>query len=661
MSTASPSARLLRWSAVAALALFALVATPAAATPPERLRGQLTDNAGALDDGGRASATAAIDKLYDARKIRLWVVFVEDFTGDSGPTWTEDTATLSSLGERDVLLAVATDDRSYGLYSPGLPQEITDNEFTELRFDSVEPALRDRDWAGAVAAAANGLDTAMAPDTVSAQPLLIGGAVVLVGGGGVYFYTRKRRRDRATAELAAAREIDPNDTDALAALPVHALDARSREVLVEMDNALRTSAEELDLAVSEFGAAQTEPFTRAFTSAKEALAHAFTLRQRLDDNIPETPEQQRDLLVELISSCGKADSELDARVTEFDGMRDLLIDAPQRLDTLTQEMVALTTRVPDSEKTLADLVTEFPANVLAPILDNVTQARDRLAFADQNITAGREATARPAGQQGAAVAAIRAAEGAVGQARTLLDAVDHGAENIRAAIAGLPAAIEDARADMAAARDLVTHGGELLASAMEAAEAALASAEAAKDTNPLGAYTDLAAADVELDKAISTATTAKDRADRLRAQVEQTLATARSQISAATDYIATRRGAVQAEARTRLSEAERHLAEAERADALPLALQHAQAAADLAARAASAAEADVREWESRQNQSGGGNAGAVLGGILLDSVLRGGFGSGSRGCRWGGGGGGSSPGSFGGAGSSRRIGGGGRF
>ncbi|CRK55927.1 hypothetical protein [Alloactinosynnema sp. L-07] len=660
MPTAPSPARLLRWSAAAALALFVLVAGPAMADPPERLRDQVTDNSGALDAAGRDAVTAAVDKLYDSRKLRLWVVFVADFTGEEGPRWAEDTATLSSLGDRDVLLAVATVDRSYGLYSAGLPQEITDNEFTELRVDSIEPALRDQDWAGAVVAAANGLDGAMAPSTVSARPLLIGGAVVLVGGGGVYFYTRKRRRDRAEASIAAAREIDPNDTAALAALPIDALDARSREVLVEMDNALRTSAEELDLARGEFGDAQTQPFTTAFTTAKQALAHAFTLRQRLDDNIPETPAEQRDLLVELISSCGKADRELDARVAEFDGMRDLLIDAPQRLDTLTQEMVALTTRLPESEATLARLVAEFPAPVLAPIRDNVTQARQRLAFADQNITAGREATARPAGEQGAVVAAIRAAEGAVGQSRTLLDAVDHGADNIRTAIAGLPAAIEDTRADLAAARDLAAHGGELLASAMEAAEAALASAEATKDTNPLGAYTDLAAADVELDKAVSTAATAKDRTDRLRQQVDQTLATARAQLSAATDYIATRRGAVEAEARTRLSEAQRHLAEAEQATDLAVALQHAQTAAGLAARASSAAESDVRDWESRQNQSGfGGNTGAVLGGILLDSVLRGGFGSGSRGGRWGGGG--SGPGSFGGAGSSRRIGGGGRF
>ncbi|WP_436496083.1 TPM domain-containing protein [Actinokineospora sp. HUAS TT18] len=661
MPTAPPPARLLRWSAAAALALFALVASPAAADPPERLRGQLTDNSGALDAGGRASAQAAIDKLYDSRKIRLWVVFVEDFTGEQGPRWAEDTAALSSLGDRDVLLAVATVDRSYGLYSAGLPQEVSDNEFTELRVDSIEPALRSQDWAGAVVAAADGLDGAMAPDTVSARPLIIGGAVVLLGGGGVYLYTRRRKRARADADIAAAREIDPNDTAALAALPVDALDARSKEVLVEMDNALRTSAEELDLARGEFGDAPTQPFTTAFTAAKEALAHAFTLRQRLDDNVPETPEQQRDLLIELISSCGKADKELDARVAEFDGMRDLLIDAPQRLDALTQDMVALTTRVPESEATLTRLATEFPADVLSPIRDNVTHARQRLDFADQNITAGREATARPAGEQGAVVAAIRAAEGAVGQARTLLDAVDHGAENIRAAIASLPAAIEDTRADLDTARGLAEHGGPTLATAVAAAQSALELAEVAKDTNPLGAYTDLAAADVELDKAISTAATAKDRTDRLRQQVDQTLTAARAQVSAVADYIGTRRGAVEAEARTRLSEAQRHLDEAERATDLSVALQHARTAADLAARASSAAEADVRNWETKQRQSTfGGNSGAVLGGIILDSVLRGGFGSGSRGGRWGGGGG-SGPGSFGGAGSSRRIGGGGRF
>ncbi|NKT03468.1 hypothetical protein GS508_25255 [Rhodococcus hoagii] len=72
-------------------------------------------------------------------------------------------------------------------------------------------------------------------------------------------------------------------------------------------HAIRTSEEELNLAVGEFGADATAPFTAAYDRAKATLASAFAIRQRLDDDIPETPEQQRQMLVELITTCERAD------------------------------------------------------------------------------------------------------------------------------------------------------------------------------------------------------------------------------------------------------------------------------------------------------------------------------------------------------------------
>jgi hypothetical protein len=109
--------------------------------------------------------------------------------------------------------------------------------------------------------------------------------------------------------------------------------------------------------------------------------------------------------------------------------------------------------------------------------------------------------------------------------------------------------------------------------------------------------------------------------------------------------------------RTRLSEAQRHLDEAQRlrtADPAA-ALDHARRAADLGGRALQEAQAGVRTWEVRRSPSGGAQAGAILGGILIDSMLRGGM-SGGRRHR-----GGYRAGSFGGSGGSRRISRGGRF
>lgn len=670
-----------RWfaagAAVALLALLTLVFSPgtAGAENPFRLPTQITDTAGALDSGQRSDVQNALDTLYEEHQVQLWVVFVPNFDNLDGRTWAERTAQISGLGNRDALLAVATVDHAYYIDVPQSMSEVTDAEIASIDADAVEPALREEDWAGAAIAAAGGLGDAMTPPGGSGlgRVLLIGGGVVVVGVGGLYLYSRKKKADHVKAAAEAAKDIEPNDTAALATLPTPALDARAKDVLIETDNAVRTSGEELDLARGEFGDEATAPFTAAFEQARVALASAFTLRQRLDDDIPETPEQRRDMLIQIISTCGKADQQLNARVAEFDGMRDLLLGAPDRLDSLTRQMVELTVRVPKSEATLTALRTEFPAPALASVEQNITLARQQLAFAEQNITAGRDATALPAGKQGPAVGAIRAAEAALGQATALLDAIDRAATDIRNAITTLPAAMDDVAQGIAAAGPLAQQGGERLSKARAAAEAALENAKTAKESDPLGSFTRIVEADAELDAVLAEAQEARQQAERARQRLDQDLTAAKSQVAAAADFITTRRGAVGAEARTRLSEAQRNLQAAEDlASTDPSqALQHAKAASDLGAQALYTAQNDVVQWESSRRPpssgSGGGNAtGAVLGGILIDSILRGGFGGGGNwGSRGGFGGdpGHRGPGSFGGPSSSGRIGrgSGGRF
>lgn len=643
-------------------ALLGLLTLPglAAAEAPFRMPGQISDRIGVLDDTQRADVRSALDTLFDEQHVQLWVAYVGSFDGMDADSWAAKTAQTSGLGSQDVLLAIATDDRAYAFDAPSDLKNVTSSELDSIERDGIVPALREDDWSGAAIAAAGGLSDAMSSSGSSgtAKYLLVAGAVVIVGAGGTVLYTRRKKKDRIRAGVDAARDVDWTDPVAVAALPLTTLDARAREVLVETDNAVRTSEEELNLATGEFGEHATAPFTAAFESAKAALASAFTIRQRLDDDVPETPEQQRDMLVTLISTCSKADAELNSQVAEFDGMRDLLIDAPARLDALTQQVVELTVRIPASETVLDDLRTEFPAPVLAPVAENVILARQQLAFADQNITAGRAATALPAGKQGPAVAAIRAAEGAVTQVCDLLDGVDHAADDIRNAIATLPAAMDETRKDVAAAVGLAEFGGERLAQAKAAAEAALARAEADQHNDPLGAFTEIAKVDRELDTILAAAQDAQQQAERAAARLTQDLTAAQAQITAATDFVNTRRGAVGAEARTRLSEAQRHYEAARQLAASDpsKALQHAQAAGDLGARAMRQAQSDVQRWETsrRPQQSAGSNTGAILGGILIDSMMRGGM-SGGWGNRGGGGGGGRSPGSFGGPSSSGRI------
>ena len=136
------------------------VAAPSAgAQPPFRLGAYVTDNASVLSESGRAAVTSASEQLYADRKIRLWVVYVDNFAGESAANWAQRTFRMSSLGNDDAILAVATTQRAYAFLIPTTVQGVTQSQVDDLRHTQVEPALRNGDWSGAAIAAANGLDS----------------------------------------------------------------------------------------------------------------------------------------------------------------------------------------------------------------------------------------------------------------------------------------------------------------------------------------------------------------------------------------------------------------------------------------------------------------------------------------------------------------------
>src|SRR5215813_12502557 len=90
-----------------------LLAPPAGAQPPGPLKGYITDDANVLSVSGRSSVQAALDRLYDERHIRLWVAYVDDFSGLNADDLARRTARASDFGNYDALLAVSTTGRAY--------------------------------------------------------------------------------------------------------------------------------------------------------------------------------------------------------------------------------------------------------------------------------------------------------------------------------------------------------------------------------------------------------------------------------------------------------------------------------------------------------------------------------------------------------------------
>ncbi|HEX2283756.1 MAG TPA: TPM domain-containing protein, partial [Mycobacterium sp.] len=305
------------------LAASVLLAPVAAAKEPFRLPSYVTDGASALTGSEMNEVLEAVDKLYAERRVRLWVVYVDTFSGQTGVNWAEETMRASDFGDQDAILAVATQDRAYAFLVPTTAAGGVDVD--SLRRNEVEPALRQSDWAGAAVAAAEGLNAVPTSTGIGISwfGLVVVLAIIALAVLILWLWMRRRRRKRREAEFAAARRVDPSDPAALAAVPLDALDDLSKAIVVDVDNAVRTSDSELALAVEEFGPAQTEPFSRAVNNAKTTLAQAFNVRQILDDAVPETPQQRRDLLTRVVVAAAKADQELDAQTEAFDKLRDL--------------------------------------------------------------------------------------------------------------------------------------------------------------------------------------------------------------------------------------------------------------------------------------------------------------------------------------------------
>jgi chromosome segregation ATPase len=351
-------------------------------------------------------------------------------------------------------------------------------------------------------------------------------------------------------------------------------------------------------------------------------------------------------------------------------MRDLVFNAPERLDALTQQLVNVTARIEPSEQKLTQLRSEFDETALASVSRNVNAARERLDFADKAIARGRELSARPvAGEVSDLVDSVRGGESSLQQANKMLDAVDSAATDIRRAVTTLPSAIEDIQRGINQASEQLAQGGltvtTQLSTARDAAVKAVTAAQSNGAADPLGAFTQLTQADAELDRLLAGVAEEREAADRLERSYEQALATAQSRVRSVSDYIDTRRGSIGSEARTRLNEAVRQLeaAESKKKTDIDEAIKHANGASLLAAQAQQLANSDVQAGQLRYQTSrrgGQSDMGAMVGGIILGNILTGGFGGGGGGYNSGGGGGWTTN-SYGGSSGGDWTGGGGRF
>jgi uncharacterized membrane protein YgcG len=666
-----------RLSIVAGLLTTAVVAlaVPAAAEPPARATDQVTDEAEVLDAAEEEEIQQTFDQVEADTGSEVYVVYVDSFDGIDRREWANSTAQQTGLDSDDVLLAVALDDRQYGVH---YGDEIDAGELQDLVDGDVQGLLGQGDYAGASIALADGvaeIESGSGAATGSSSDAAGGGVATLFVvllifaiAAGAWLVMRNRRRKQLAAPPPVKRLERP---DPHAGTSTEQLNYRASAALLELDEKVRTAQVNLDYARTHFGEDAVPGLPAALDQSRADLTRAFTLRQELDDEIPEDEPTQRVMLTELLQRTDAAAERLQTQEEAIAKLREQERTAPQMLEELEGRIEVLRGRLPEEERRLADLQRRYAAAAVASVVENVGEADVRLAAAAQELDLARED--QTSGQTGRAVGRLRGVENAVGQSATLLDAIARLAADLTAAEQRIPAARADIEEDLAEARSLLSSGSPRdLQPQIARAEAALTGAEAALSTSdggpdPLAALRRLEEADLALEQALRTARDQQTRARRAQEALGQAMLTARAGVAAAEDFIGTRRGAVGSTARTRLAEAQRHLAAAESAAERDpaAALQDAQTADRLAQFALAAAQDDVGRWSQQQGYGGYGGygqggyggygrgggmspLGAGLGGLILGGLIFGGNDGG--GGDWGAGdfGGGDFGGDFGG-------------
>lgn len=629
------------------------------AAPQAGFEDLLTDEAGALSPSEAEALRSTLSSRVAETHRPLYIVFLQDTGGISAEQWARQ-AGQALRSDEAAVLAIVPSTRDGGIWTgSGWPSG------SEKRiWDAAYPHLAASEWAQAATAAA---EASASSSSQSAGKILGVGAgvavpVLVLGVGGGVLLARRSRKKKQEALLADARGLDPADLRSISMLPTETLRSRAEEELTSTDLSVRRAREELDRAQEEFGAERTRPFIRALNHSTTTLQRAFHLREQLYDAIPETEEEQRRILAEIISSCGQADQALDEESENFAALRRELIEAPHTIDALFARTVEAHRRLDAAKGILSGLHERHPAELLRSLEDNPATAKEALSRAESVLNEARAVSDKPAGQQRSLVDMIHEVDEALAVTDAQLRAIENADDDLRRATAHLGDLRTEIDGEIAEARQLAESGRQhgapadwdALDSLLQEAESELSSTAEEAKNDPLGVYSRLTALDARLDDALDRVRAITTDQERRLALHSQATDSAQALIRQAEDLLASRGPLIGTEARTRLREAQRLLAESLtlRTQDTAAATAKATEAGNTARRAFTLMQSAVEEYERSQRTPD--VSGAIVAGMVANALLQGGRGGFGRGF----GGGGGFGGGFGGGGGSST---GGRF
>lgn len=590
-------------------------------------RGGLSDPSNILGSG-RNQVLDALETLYDETGSQMFVALTQEpnTKGLYFDQWVESIYREESVGPNDLLLVIDTKEREFS-WTVDENYKLSDDALQRVMNEQLIPQLRNDNWAQAIVDAAGGLRDAFSSPTGGGglggliRPLLI---LLVIG---VILFMILRRRKRGGTAVTKTPQVSLQELEKQAGLQ-----------LVEVDDAIQSSEQELAFTEAEFGNEAVREFRKTLAEAKDLLSTAFGLQQKLYDVEDNEPEKRR-LLEEIIRSTSKADELLDEKADGFKELRNLVGRVDQAIGEIESHFATVKADFPSKKTLLTQLKASYSKEALGEVYDDDEQAEELLSFTEERLEHARESI--ELGDNNQAAVSLRAAEDATYQ-------IDRYGQ----AILQMDRELQDAESNL---RNQINYVRELtsnktidkpeLAAELARAKTMADSLErelASRPNNPIGLLSQLEQSVQGLEESLKGYQEQQRAKEQNLARVQSAINNTQNRIASVDNYVYTRRGHVGSRARALLQEAK---LEVQNAAALLQrdpneAYQHAARARSLADQASQLAQGEVREYNQPQ-ATGGGLAGDLIKGAILSGILRGGFGGGGNSRSSGGFGGGS--------------------
>ncbi|MDY2942014.1 MAG: TPM domain-containing protein [Varibaculum sp.] len=601
--------------AIAGVMLIALTPLVAhAEEPPGNINGRVYDSSGVLNN--TEAAGSQLDEASDLDG-ELYAFFVPDFSGIGETKWCVGALTNIGVGQNAMALVVATEQRRMGFCKGS--EVALDNSQAENLQNAVKSELSSDNWNGAVEAYARSYtersSTGSSSSGGSFMPLLFIGFVVIVVLIVLAALSRKKKQTDGDATGTAEPPATPEELIQQASLAA-----------AELDTLVREAQEEAEFTRLSLGANTAGEYQQVLDDARTKRDRVFEMLKQMG-SLSETHEkaQVAGNIVKLSGQTRESLRDIHERVAAAQNQQ---ANAQANLQDISAKLDDTEQQIPLMEAELKALKAEFPATATPSIEDNPQQARDLIEAGREAVRSGNQSWSE--GNLTAAAHYAQLASRMLTQSIIQLDQIQQARETLADSRGRLTAAVASISSDLSdAAR--ATELQAALAPLVADAQAAIAEGQDAQGGggDPLAALEHLATAEDALDAALAEQRETWQVEEKLQARYSALLADVDAVITQADNYISTRRGIVDENARALIAEARSLRAQAvaatETSAGISL-LGQAKASANKAISTARVSEVSFRSGDNiapRISNSDSSFVGAVIGGVM-GSMLSGG-------------------------------------